>query len=396
MKSFGIERRDLRPNASSILLLGCLLTTLLHTQQIHALNGDSVPQEIQNAPYSLDTPTNLELSAEGENYEPDFLGLDRSIIGRAEGDDQALANNDPGQLNIEQGKNQYWTFPKQALLGPQSPTTSGLPSNILPWIPTPTPNSPDDRILYISLTTCLQPNPNNPKSEGAPDQLKLYVSTNPGNQQPSLTNNDYAVPVDGGFGWLNISVKGDVYFGISAPSSNDFTGVYNYQLTASIDGFYASYINMTYLNFIDSDTSSALLYTNNVTNDNSSAQDFQEWMGGKPRFSIFAQNQDNPSILGLQRSICALQDLADVRASTAGDTSMTLAGNGQPKQQFYVPSLNRSSSYYAMPAMIGNSTASGNGVVGGGGIVWDVTNFKTKSRGSTIVNIECFVNPFCI
>lgn len=381
MRSFWIACSHIRPlvllSVSSYLVP--LIPIVLHPHIIHAARGDAITHGDHNHPRILDPLQALDLRTDAGFYEPNFLGLDRSIIGRAEVDDQALANNAPGQLNIEEGDSQFWTFPKQALFGPKSPRTPGLPSPLQGQQTTQTPNSSDERILYISLTTCLQPNPKSPNTKGPPKQLELYVSTDSGNKKPSRAKNDHNVTVDEGFGWLNLSVKDDVYFGVSALENDDFAGVYNYQLTASIDGFYASYYDETNLYFIDSDTSSALLYTNATFNNNASLPEFHEWMNGPPRFSIFVQNQDNPSILGMQKSICALQDFADVRTATAFDTGMTLAGDSNPKQQFYVRTLNASSSYYAIAAVIGNSTKSGNGIVGGGGMVWNSSSLKTKS-----------------
>lgn len=386
MRSLWIASLKLRPPAlfSATLFFACLFPILLHPYQTFAANGDPIAHEDHNYPLILDNVQLLDSKTDRERYESNFLGLDRSIIGRAE-DNQALANNVPGQLNIEQGKDQFWTFPKQALLGPQSPHTPGLPPPYQKQYPPPKAGSSDETILYISLTACLQPNPKDPNVKGAPDQLKLYLSTNSGNKQPSLAQHDYAVSVEEGFLSLNISVKGDVYFGISAPDNDDFAGVYNYQLTASIDGYYASYDDELKLSFIDSDSSSALLYTKNLTTDNSTKPDFQKWMTGPPRFHIFVHNQDNPSILGMQRSVCALQDFADVRAPAAIDTGMTIAGDNSPKQQFHVRTLNASSSYYAVAAVVGNSTDSGNGIVGGGGIVGSSTIFRTKSSMLTFL-----------
>jgi len=56
-----------------------------------------------------------------------------------------------------------------------------------------------------------------------------------------------------------------------------------------------------------------------------------------------------------------------------------------PKQQFYFQGLNRSSSYFGILAMTGNSTASGPGVVGGGGRVWQTMSFTTQSDGNCAV-----------
>ena len=385
MRLFWLTPPKLRPHAQlyAPLLLAYLLSTLLYAHRSCAAKRHSIGQEDHNHPLMLELSGALNPTIEARGYEPDFLGIDRSIIGRADDDNTVLANNAPGHLTINQGEDQFWTFPKQALFGPKSPPTPGLPSPLNLQNSPPEPSSPDERILYISLTTCQQPNPKSSTSKGAPAQLKLFVSLDSGNKQPGLARNDLVVPIDEGFGWLNISSKNDVYFGVSAPDNDDFSGVYDYQLTASIDGFYASIHDETYLNFIDSDTTSALLYTNNLTCENSSDPYFQSWMSSQPRFSIFLQNQDNPSIQGMQKSVCALQNFADVRDPTAIDTDMTLAGDNQPKQQFHVRDLNASSSYHAIVAIIGNSTNPGNGVVGGGGTTWGNLGFQTKSGLST-------------
>lgn len=327
-----------------------------------------------------------------ERYVPDFVGIDRSIIGRAGDAIQALGNNAPGKSNIEGGQSQFYTFPKKALLGEQSPSTPGLPSiigqralqNGDEWEITAELGKRQNTngvMLYISLNTCEQPTSKGPISNGAPDQLKLYVSTSPSNQKPDASKNDFAVPVDGGFASLNITANNDVFFGVSAPTNSEFTGIYNYELTASIDDYYASYHDETYTYFVDSDTNSALFYTNDTTSQNSSTAVFKQWMSlsNSPPFSVYVQNQDNPSILGMQNSMCALKNYAQVRGSTNTDTSMTISGDGQPKQQFHVKGLNGSSAYYAIMGVDGNSTDSGGGVVKGGGTVWKSANFSTKS-----------------
>lgn len=313
-------------------------------------------------------------------YEPEFAGADRSIIGRAGEVIPPLGNNAPGILNINQNASQFWTFPNTTLFGHHSPQTPGLTSYFEGHNVSVTPDAPGEIELYISITICQQPLAKDPNANGTPAQLKLYVSTSSNTQEPNEINHDYDVPVDGGFGWLNISVKNDVYFGVYAPTNDGYEGFYNYQLTASIDGFYASSYSDPNVYFVDSDTNSALLYTKNTTSTtNSSNSTFQQWMNQPPVFSLFVQNQDNPSILGLRNSICGLQNLAQMQGLPDVETVMTAAGDGLPKQQFYVKSLNRSSTYYAIAAMVGNSTDQGSGVVGGGGTVWNFSNITTKT-----------------
>ena len=373
------------------LILAYVFSILVQSHQVDATHEDLITHEDHNHHRLLKFTDEVEYGNDGGTYEPDFIGADRSIIGRSPTDDQALVNNVPGQLNIEQGDSQFWSFSSLALSGPKSPPTTGLPSAFPDqsnYTANYTASPSDGTTLYISLNTCLQPTPQSTKINGSSDQLKLYVSTSSDNQQPDSDDNDYAVPVDGGFAWLNISsVKSDVYIGVVAPESQGFTGVYNYELTASIDGFYASYYDAPELYFVDSDATSALLYTSNTTNENSSSAVYKAWMDRKPPpFSLFVQNQNNPSLLGLQRSYCALKNLAQVSMPDV-DTTMTSLNNGQPQQQFHAKALNATSSYYAILAVDGNSTDSGSGVVGGGGMVWDTVNITTKQGTASLFRL---------
>ena len=368
------------------LILTYVFPILVQFHQAAATHEDLITHEDHNHHRLLKFAEEVGYGDDGGIYEPDFVGADRSIIGRSPTDDQALVNNVPGQLNIEQGASQFWSFSSLALSGLKSPQTTGLPSAFPDQIIYAAPASSDGATLYISLNTCLQPSPQSPSTNGSADQLKLYVSTSSDNQQPNSEHNDHAVPVDGGFAWLNISsVNTDVYIGVVAPKNQSFTGVYNYELTASIDGFYASYYDTSELYFVDSDATSALLYTSNTTNNDSSTPVYKAWMSrNPPPFTLFVQNQNNPSLLGLQRSYCALKNLAQVSMLDV-DTTMTSLNNGQPQQQFHAKALNGTSSYYAILAVDGNSTDSGSGVVGGGGIVWDtVDNITTKQGTSSL------------
>lgn len=126
---------------------------------------------------------------------------------------------------------------------------------------------------------------------------------------------------------------------------------------------------------------SALLITNNLTQSSPGSTNYQQWMNITPPYTIFANNINDSSISGLEKSYCALNQLAQLRqGNQAINTSMTSRGLGnKPKEQFYVTYLNSSSTYYGILGMNGNSTNSGNGVIGGGGKVWRAMNFTTKT-----------------
>ena len=379
MRSRWIASLQLRPSAPLITTfsLVCLFLSFRWFCSIADATGNSSVLEDYNRPSVQNALHDLGSETKAHGYESEFLGVDRSIAGRAE-DNTALANNAPGQLNIEQGTDQFWFFPREALFGPKSPPAP-RPLPPLQEQNPPVPDSPDERMLYITLSTCRQPSAKRSDDQSRPGQLKLYVSTDPEDRQ--LSTSPIEIPVEEGLGSRNLSAKNDIFFKVSAPDNPEFTGVYNYQLTASIDESYASYNSDSNSNvfFIDSDTTSALLYTANYTSNNSSDPEFEEWMQGPLRFSIFIHNQRNPSLVGMGRSVCALENFADVRFPTAVDSGMTVAGDGSPRQQFYVRSLNASSSYNATIVFIGNSIDPGSGVVSGGGIVWEPVTFNTKS-----------------
>jgi calcium channel MID1 len=251
------------------------------------------------------------------------------------------------------------------------------------------------RPLYITINTCLQPtNPNDP-TKGPPNQLQLYVSqtaqnliNGPGNPDASWKMKE----AEGGFASITEAASGDVFIGVYAPPTDGFTaGVYSVEIGASIDAPFHNYNNsQRNLYLVDSDSNSALLVTNNLTlSTNGSVYD--AWMSLTPPFVIFAANQNKTDFAGVQNSYCGLEKAAQIAGTKGGvrssvvQTSMTNVTSGPfPKQQFYFQGLNGSSSYHGTLAMFGNSTSSGNGVVGGGGQVWQTMNFSTQSGILTV------------
>lgn len=385
--------------ASAVLVI--LYLTLTSPRFAYAADIDSILREDHNHPIIYANPdVDQEIEVGGtldSLYEPEFAGVDRSIIGRAPAGVSALANNAPGLSNINAGETQNWVFPKEALAGPLSPPTPGLPSPV-------ERRSDDDQVrqelrkrqdgsrtLYVTLNTCLQPSLNSSSATPqAPPQLQLYVSKsssleNPGPGQDSSGQDQ--VDVQGGYAGIQIDAEDDVFIGVAAPNTTTFSGIWNYELAASIDAPYHSVDNATNLYFVDSDNAAALLVTNDTTQAFPNETLYQTWMALPPPFIMFANNQNDSSILGLKNSFCGLNNYAQIRDAVngreTGNVSMTMTNRGignKPKQQFYVSGLNGSSTYYGFLAMNGNSTASGNGVVGGGGRVWQAMNFTTKTR----------------
>lgn len=318
-------------------------------------------------------------------------------------------NNSPGQLNIDAGENNVWVFPNATLWGNYTDPGPGLPSQI------DENDSGDDdpflrrelkardlyprqdtesRKVFISINTCLQPGWNASSTQtSAPPQLTLYVSNDTSNVSPgpNVTNGtQVALPLGSGFANFSINATGDVYMSVSAPSlPKDFSGLWNYDLAVSIDGYYHASHNTALLHLVDTDSSHILLVTDNLTQANPNEKVYQEWMNLTTPFMVFAQNDNVTSIWGLENSFCGLKTApAQIIANSADPAGITepvqmgmiTRGLGnKPKEQFYIRSLNSSSSYSVYLAMNGNSTQSGAGVVGGGGQVWQPVKALTKS-----------------
>ncbi|KAI9697698.1 MAG: stretch-activated cation channel mid1 [Bogoriella megaspora] len=248
------------------------------------------------------------------------------------------------------------------------------------------------RAVYISITACTQPTANGTNSPSAPaPQLTLYVSSQ---SNPSPDNAQHTITLDEGYASLTYAATGDVHMTVSAPEiSQPLSGGWSYQITASIDAFYHSYSADQSLLLLDTDNVAALFVSNNLTNATGSDPLYQDWMNmWPPPLTMFAHNTNDSSINGVRHSYCGLQNYAQIQPEAEDDgqiqMSMTERPVGpwgswpQPKQQFYINGLNGSSTYYGIMAMKGNSTKGGPGIINGGGQVWDVTNFATKSDGN--------------
>ena len=306
------------------------------------------------------------------NYEPEFAELERGIFGRAP-ESKILENNTPGKRSIQGGDvPHYWVFQNETLWGTFQNSTEQQ-------------NSPEGtRGVYVSLSVCDQPSSTSGTPNDAPPQLELYISFSI--PEPGPGNSNYSVPVDGGFGSFTHDARADIYFAVLAPPSSNFNGHYSYELAVSLDAPYASYVDTTFLNVLDSDTNATLLETNvtaNVTGPLNSTE-YQQWMDGTPPFSLFALKNDS-AIWGIHKSFCGLKNHAQIKGDpmdqqpSSVNMSMTDRAGGRPKEQFYIQNLNGSSAYLAIPAKDGTSNQFGGGVVGGGGKLWAPTSFRTKS-----------------
>ncbi|KAJ5608518.1 hypothetical protein N7537_005137 [Penicillium hordei] len=346
-------------------------------------------------PLALDSFNGLELR-DTVDEDGESNGLD--LVRRDSNAPKALANNQfDTRDSFKIGDVHWYYLPKTVVNGKHDTPGPGLPSYINST-EVDDDNSNNERrkrdmdfskrattTVYLSLTTCQKPYTNKTSARGAFPQLQLYVSNSEKLQEPGPGKDDSLQDMHtavGGYVGITIDTDSDVFIGVAAPNSTDYTGVYKYQIAASIDAFFHNIVdNEPNLFFIDADVSAALLVTNNLTQSEKNSSNYKQWMDIVPPYTMFAHNINDTALVGLERSFCALDELSQVgRISNSTEVGMTNRGLGnKPKEQFYITGLNQSSSYSGLLAMVGNSTASGNGIIGGGGQVWQPMNFTTKT-----------------
>ncbi|KEQ98862.1 hypothetical protein AUEXF2481DRAFT_380128 [Aureobasidium subglaciale EXF-2481] len=300
-------------------------------------------------------------------------------------------SNVPGLLNIEAGNTTVWHFNNASLWAPYANATPGLPSSIDDG---DTGDSgtiykrqeASNRLVYISVTTCLQPEWNGTTNQTiVPPQLTLYVSNSTSNKEPGPSapaERQVAITLNEGFANYSMNATTDVYMAVHAPAMpNNFTGIWNYEIAASIDNYYhGAHPASPFLYLVDTDTHAALLVTNNLTEANPDDLVYQQWMNLTSPFTVFVQPTIDKRLDGMRNSYCGMTHASINNASSSVQSGMITRGLGhKPKEQFYIQELNGSTSYFGVLAMEGNSTQIGPGVVGGGGQVWQPVNFKTKA-----------------
>jgi len=355
------------------------------------------------------------------NWKDEGDRIDRPTLAKRipDGVNPLQGSNYPGALNINPGETQYWVFLNASLWGNHTNPGPGLPVDPAGQASDQTDDADSgdtdtifrretghdldtrqaprqearNRTVYISVNTCLQPAWNATSVQTvAPPQLTLYVSNSTRNQKPNANmtaRTQIVLPLQEGFANYSMNATGDIYMSMAAPDlPQDFSGIWNYNLAVSIDAYYHSSHSNAFLHLVDTDTNSALLVTDNLTQTNPGDPVYQKWMNISAPYIVFAQNKNEKSTLGLSQSFCGLQSAPDqIMADTAdpaGESNPVQMGmvtrglDNKPKQQFFIKSLNASSSYGVFLAMYGNSTAHGAGVVGGGGQVWPSVDLTTK------------------
>ncbi|KAK2775469.1 stretch-activated cation channel mid1 [Onygenales sp. PD_12] len=397
---------------AATLFLIALYLILSSPSLAYAIDVDSIIHADHNHPVSFDLDVPPNLGTPDANLTPDFdsnlLDGTSNIERRAPDGVVAFANNAPETGDLDLGETHHFMFPEDALAGPKSDPTPGLPPGggidvSDGFRDEMGVQKRDDNTLakrattvYITANTCAQPSLNATQEarDAGPPQLKLYVSQSESVQRPGPDTNSNDVTVvefNGGYASTILSAQGSVYIGVSAPSNSRYSGKYKYEIAASIDErFHKTETSVPYLFFVDGDSDAALLQTEDFTQANPDDDVYIQWMNlDPPPFTIFAHNMNDTSILGLQKSFCGLKANAQIRKrGNDGNVQVSMTNRGsdkKPKEQFYIKGLNRTSAYYGFLAMEGNSTQSGSGVVGGGGKVWKSMNFTTKSDNNCAV-----------
>ncbi|KAL6881542.1 calcium permeable channel [Trichoderma novae-zelandiae] len=344
-------------------------------------------------------------------YEPDFALFDRAIVGRAAVDATPLLNNVPIPLNLQPGASACYVVQKSVIFsGSENAGFSGSSRELKRdedvgrrADDAKPPNNDEGgssptKALYLSANTCLQPH--SVSSDGtskAPPQLHVYISTSSKDGCPDATKPAAGVQskaFEQGAVMYALNATGDVYVTVVAPTvTDDFQGIYNFEIAASVDTYYYQYSSQNgQLLWMDSDATSALLQTASLTNNRSQISSIME---GAPQYDLFVQDTKAPVLDGLMRSVCGMNNVAQIASKRLDNgemnnnelvrTKMTDKGQGGwPRQQFYFQGLNSSTSYYGILVKHGNLTAGGlkrqsRDAIGGGGIAFPPTDFQTSA-----------------
>ena len=347
---------------------------------------------------------------EGISYEPEFGLFDKGILGRAPASIQAtLKNNLYEKLNLNPGQTACYKIDKQIIKSKRDDgETADSAGDSSQEGSSGTINSAK---LYITATTCLHPDFSNADGSAmeAP-QLTLIISSSTENPCPTTTKGISEQDVvdfnQGAASYATNDTSKDVYVTIMAPkvaSDIKYANVYAFEVAASTDTFFhqTNITNVPELLWIDSDSSSALLVTKNLTTDE---DDTKKYLNDGPPFQLFVGNDHGTSIKGVERSVCGLQTYSQISANrnntgklfTLVKTGMTTRGPGDfPKQQFFFQGLNSSSNYTGVLVKTSNSTSLSkrdddgtiNGVAGGGGTIYQALQFETLPGWCLMSNI---------
>ncbi|KAF9775925.1 hypothetical protein IL306_005922 [Fusarium sp. DS 682] len=335
-------------------------------------------------------------------YEPEFAAFDRSIIGRAPPIQPLLTNNGPDSRSIIPGGTVCYIVDKKTLFGKDKRDDDHIPTDTDGESGHQNSRRAETKTVYVSANTCSRPTLKSKDKNGNPEktpQLSLYTSTTNKIKCPTAgnyneSNPDTAkIPFDEGAIMLTMNATNDIYISVVAENlTQKYDGEWKYQIAISFDEYYHNYDaknGTARLLLMDFDSTSALLFTSDLTQD---LDETQQIMKRPPPFEIFVGDEKLRSIDGLRHSACGLQTNADIwandkktgRHNDLVTTGLTTRGqSGMPKQQFLVTGLNHSTTYSGILVKMPDSdskrdTKSGR-TIGGGGTVYRSTTFETSS-----------------
>ncbi|KAH7251641.1 stretch-activated Ca2+-permeable channel component-domain-containing protein [Fusarium tricinctum] len=385
----------LRPSTSTIAYMLALVLSLL-------LCAPGYTEALQNSIFDLETLIDRS-DTSGLLYEPNFAPFDRSIIGRAQADQPLLTNNGPDSRSIIPGGTVCYVVDKKTLFGDDkrdddadgsTDIDMGSGHQIVRRAKTKT--------VYISANTCSRPTlkskDKNGKFESTP-QISLYTSTTSKVKCPTFGNYNKSnpdlkkIPFMEGAVTLTMNATDDIYISVVAPNlTQKYDGEWSYQVAISFDEYYHNYDaqnGTARLLLMDSDSTSALLVTSNLTQDSSKTQQI---MKTPPPYQIFVGDEKSRSIDGLRHSSCGLTRSAEIwangertgRHNDMVTTGVTTRGPGKlPKQQFLIAGLNHSTTYSGilvkMPDKNSKRDTKSGQTIGGGGTIYRATTFQTSS-----------------
>ena len=328
------------------------------------------------------------------SYEPEFALFGRDVIGDTAADLEPLDNNAPKALNLGPGAVACYVVDKSVLFGSDGSSRAVRSADEESDVGDRILERQEDgsKTLYLSANTCMQPI----LTGSDTPQLTLYVTNSsdigcPGGTEDASQIHSRAF--EQGAATLSVNATGDIYVSVVAPNiSAKYDGMWNFQIVASVDEYYYQYDDGTAeLLWMDSDSTSALLLTQNLTTAHNQTDQI---MKDGPPYELFVDMQNSTAINGLMRSVCGLTQMAAISANKDGNgrlnnlvtTELTTSGpGGFPKQQFFLDGLNVSSSYTGILVKTPRDSESivntkrQAGTRGGGGIVFGPTAFQTTA-----------------
>lgn len=383
----------LRPSTSTIAYMLALVLSLL-------LCAPGYTEALQNSIFDHETLIDRS-DTSGLLYEPNFAPFDRSIIGRAQADQPLLTNNGPDSRSIIPGGTVCYVVDKKTLFGDDKRDDADGLTDVDMESGHQNVRRAKTKTVYISANTCSRPTlkskDKNGKFESTP-QISLYTSTTSKVKCPTFGNYNKSnpdlkkIPFMEGAVTLTMNATDDIYISVVAPNlTQKYDGEWSYQVAISLDEYYHNYDaqnGTARLLLMDSDSTSALLVTSNLTQDSSKTQQI---MKTPPPYQIFVGDEKSRSIDGLRHSACGLTRSAEIwangertgRHNDMVTTGVTTRGPGKlPKQQFLIAGLNHSTTYSGilvkMPDKNSKRDTSGQ-TIGGGGTIYRATTFQTSS-----------------